>query len=219
MLKENLLNVKNSLPANVKLVAVSKFKPLEDLMDAYNAGQRAFGENRPQEMFEKQQNMPDDVEWHFIGSLQSNKVKLVVPKTFLIHSIDSRSLLVNVNKEAEKLNKIMDCLLEFHIAVEESKHGFSIDDAVEFLKSDVFKSLKNVRIRGVMGMASFVDDENVVRQEFRRLKEYFDLIKTEFFADADYFTEISMGMSGDYKIAVEEGSTIVRVGSLIFGAR
>lgn len=219
MLKENLLNVKNSLPANVKLVAVSKFKPLEDLMDAYNAGQRAFGENRPQEMFEKQQNMPDDVEWHFIGSLQSNKVKLVVPKTFLIHSIDSRSLLVNVNKEAEKLNKIMDCLLEFHIAVEESKHGFSIDDAVEFLKSDEFKSLKNVRIRGVMGMASFVDDENVVRQEFRRLKEYFDLIKTEFFADADYFTEISMGMSGDYKIAVEEGSTIVRVGSLIFGAR
>ena len=219
MLKENLLNVKNSLPANVKLVAVSKFKPLEDLMDAYNAGQRAFGENRPQEMFEKQQNMPDDVEWHFIGSLQSNKVKLVVPKTFLIHSIDSRSLLVNVNKEAEKLNKIMDCLLEFHIAVEESKHGFSIDDAVEFLKSDEFKSLKNVRIRGVMGMASFVDDENVVRQEFRRLKEYFDLIKTEFFADADYFTEISMGMSGDYKIGVEEGSTIVRVGSLIFGAR
>lgn len=219
MLKENLLNVKNSLPANVKLVAVSKFKPLEDLMDAYNAGQRAFGENRPQEMFEKQQNMPDDVEWHFIGSLQSNKVKLVVPKTFLIHSIDSRSILVNVNKEAEKLNKIMDCLLEFHIAVEESKHGFSIDDAVEFLKSDEFKSLKNVRIRGVMGMASFVDDENVVRQEFRRLKEYFDLIKTEFFADADYFTEISMGMSGDYKIAVEEGSTIVRVGSLIFGAR
>lgn len=219
MLKENLLNVKNSLPANVKLVAVSKFKPLEDLMDAYNAGQRAFGENRPQEMFEKQQNMPDDVEWHFIGSLQSNKVKLVVPKTFLIHSIDSRSLLVNVNKEAEKLNKIMDCLLEFHIAVEESKHGFSIDDAVEFLKSDEFKSLKNVRIRGVMGMASFVDDENVVRQEFRRLKDYFDLIKTEFFADADYFTEISMGMSGDYKIAVEEGSTIVRVGSLIFGAR
>lgn len=219
MLKENLLNVKNSLPANVKLVAVSKFKPLEDLMDAYNAGQRAFGENRPQEMFEKQQNMPDDVEWHFIGSLQSNKVKLVVPKTFLIHSIDSRSLLVNVNKEAEKLNKIMDCLLEFHIAVEESKHGFSIDDAVEFLKSDEFKSLKNVRIRGVMGMASFVDDENVVRQEFRRLKEYFDLIKAEFFADADYFTEISMGMSGDYKIAVEEGSTIVRVGSLIFGAR
>ena len=219
MLKENLLNVKNSLPANVKLVAVSKFKPLEDLMDAYNAGQRAFGENRPQEMFEKQQNMPDDVEWHFIGSLQSNKVKLVVPKTFLIHSIDSRSLLVNVNKGAEKLNKIMDCLLEFHIAVEESKHGFSIDDAVEFLKSDEFKSLKNVRIRGVMGMASFVDDENVVRQEFRRLKEYFDLIKTEFFADADYFTEISMGMSGDYKIAVEEGSTIVRVGSLIFGAR
>ena len=163
MLKENLLNVKNSLPANVKLVAVSKFKPLEDLMDAYNAGQRAFGENRPQEMFEKQQNMPDDVEWHFIGSLQSNKVKLVVPKTFLIHSIDSRSLLVNVNKEAEKLNKIMDCLLEFHIAVEESKHGFSIDDAVEFLKSDEFKSLKNVRIRGVMGMASFVDDENVVQ--------------------------------------------------------
>lgn len=219
MLKENLLNVKNSLPANVKLVAVSKFKPLEDLMDAYNAGQRAFGENRPQEMFEKQQNMPDDVEWHFIGSLQSNKVKLVVPKTFLIHSIDSRSLLVNVNKEAEKLNKIMDCLLEFHIAVEESKHGFSIDDAVEFLKSDEFKSLKNVRIRGVMGMASFVDDGNVVRQEFRRLKEYFDLIKAEFFADADYFTEISMGMSGDYKIAVEEGSTIVRVGSLIFGAR
>lgn len=219
MLKENLLNVKNALPANVKLVAVSKFKPLEDLMDAYNAGQRAFGENRPQEMFEKQQNMPDDVEWHFIGSLQSNKVKLVVPKTFLIHSIDSRSLLVNVNKEAEKLNKIMDCLLEFHIAVEESKHGFSIDDAVEFMKSDEFKSLKNVRIRGVMGMASFVDDENVVRQEFRRLKEYFDLIKTEFFADADYFTEISMGMSGDYKIAVEEGSTIVRVGSLIFGAR
>ena len=120
---------------------------------------------------------------------------------------------------SEKLNKIMDCLLEFHIAVEESKHGFSIDDAVEFLKSDEFKSLKNVRIRGVMGMASFVDDENVVRQEFRRLKEYFDLIKTEFFADADYFTEISMGMSGDYKIAVEEGSTIVRVGSLIFGAR
>lgn len=219
MLKENLLNVKNSLPTNVKLVAVSKFKPLEDLMDAYNAGQRAFGENRPQELFEKQQNMPDDVEWHFIGSLQSNKVKLVVPKTFLIHSIDTSNLLVNVNKEAEKLNKIMDCLLEFHIAVEESKHGFSIDDAVDFLKSDAFKSLKNVRIRGVMGMASFVDDEDVVRQEFRTLKGYFDLLKDEFFADEDYFSEISMGMSGDYKIAVEEGSTIVRVGSLIFGAR
>ncbi len=201
------------------MIAVSKFQPIEKLQEAYSAGQRDFGENRPQELRDKFPMMPDDVRWHFIGNLQSNKIKYVVPHAFMIHSISSPELLSGINAEAAKLNKTMDCLLEFHIATEESKHGFSIEEAVGFLKSDMFHSLNNVSLKGVMGMASFVDDENQVRSEFEKLKSYFDEIKKQFYPDNGQFRELSMGMSGDYKIAVEEGSTMVRIGTAIFGER
>ncbi len=219
MLSDNLLAIQNSLPATVKLIAVSKFQPIEKLQEAYNAGQRAFGENRPQELRDKQLLMPDDVEWHFIGTLQSNKIKYVVPKTFLIHSIDTPELLIGVNKEAKKVGRVVDCLLEFHIAQEDTKQGFSLEAAVNFLNSDEFKSLENVRLKGVMGMASFIDNEDVVRDEFREFYRCFNVMKEKFYPTDDSFKELSMGMSGDYKLAIEEGSTMVRIGTSIFGAR
>lgn len=218
MIKENLNNVRSTIPENVTLIAVSKTKPVSDLQEAYDAGQRIFGENKALEMRDKYQELPKDIQWHFIGHLQTNKIKYIAPFVTLIHSIDSASLLEAVNKEAAKNNRVIDCLLQFHIAQEETKFGLDMEEAKTMIESDNFKKLNNVRIVGVMGMATFTDDENQVRNEFKTLKNIFDTLKENYFKD-DSFKEISMGMSDDYPIAIEEGATMVRVGSKIFGAR
>jgi len=217
--KDNLLKIKNTIPSNVKLVAVSKTKPLELIQEAYDAGYRIFGENRPQELKQKYEELPKDIEWHFIGHLQSKQVKYYASFVSLIHGVDSLKLLQAVNKEAVKNDRIIDCLLEFHIAQEESKFGLNIEDAFQILKSKEFAELKNIRVCGVMGMATFTDNKEQIRKEFKKLKNIFTELKKEFFADSDSFKEISMGMSGDYLIAIEEGSTMVRIGSSIFGSR
>lgn len=204
---------------NVTLVAVSKTQPSERILELYHKGQRIFGENRAQEMLEKHAALPEDIEWHLIGHLQTNKVKYIAPFVRMIHSTDSLNLLQEIDKQALKSNRVIDCLLQFHIAQEETKFGLDEAEARELLSGDTFRQLKNVRICGVMGMATFTDDAEQVRSEFRRLKIIFENLKKEFFSGAPYFREISMGMSGDWRIAVEEGSTMVRVGSLIFGER
>lgn len=216
---ENIDLVKSHLPAHVQLVAVSKTKPVELLMEAYNHGQRSFGENKVQEMVAKFEAMPKDIEWHFIGHLQTNKIKYMASFVHLIHGVDSFKLLKAIDAEARKVERIIPCLLQFHIAEEETKFGLSLDEATEMLESSEFKQLENVRLSGVMGMATFTDDETQIRKEFRNLKSIFDRLKTDFFASHPDFREISMGMSGDYQIAVEEGSTMVRIGSTIFGER
>ena len=218
MIKENLNKVRATVPENVTLIAVSKTKPVSDLQEAYDAGQRIFGENKALEMRDKYQELPKDIQWHFIGHLQTNKIKYIAPFVTLIHSIDSASLLEAVNKEAAKNNRVIDCLLQFHIAQEETKFGLDMEEAKTMIESDNFKNLNNVRIVGVMGMATFTDDVNQVRNEFKSLKNIFDILKENYFKD-DSFTEISMGMSDDYPVAIEEGATMVRVGSKIFGAR
>ncbi len=207
------------LPAHVRLIAVSKFQAVEALLEAYQAGQRDFGENKAQECSGKAPQLPDDVRWHFIGHLQTNKVKYIAPFVTLIHSIDSLKLLIEVNKEAQKNGRVIDCLLQFHIALEETKFGLSLEEAIELLNSTEYKELQNIRIIGVMGMASFIDDMNKVRAEFAQLKSSFDFLKNNFFIEHKEFCELSMGMSHDYQIAIEEGSTMVRVGTAIFGER
>ena len=219
MIQENLNIVRATVPSNVTLIAVSKTKPVSDLQEAYDAGQRIFGENKALEMRDKHQVLPDDIQWHFIGHLQTNKIKYIAPFVTLIHAIDSLSLLEAVNKEAVKNNRVIDCLLQFHIAQEDTKFGLDMEEAKALLESDSFKDLKNVNIVGVMGMATFTDDSAQVRNEFKNLKNIFDTLKENYFADKDSFKEISMGMSDDYPIAIEEGATMVRVGSKIFGAR
>lgn len=204
---------------HVKLVAVSKTHPPERILEVYREGQRIFGENRVQEMLLKQAALPQDIEWHLIGHLQTNKVKMIAPFVQMIHSVDSLALLQEIDKQALKSGRVIDCLLQFHIAAETTKFGFSEPEVEEILRNPDYKSLQNVRICGVMGMATFTDDQNQVRQEFKTLKAIFDRLKKRFFADIPWFKEISMGMSGDWQIAVEEGSTMVRIGSLIFGAR
>ena len=216
---ENIDIVKSHLPAQVQLVAVSKTKPVEMLTEAYNHGQRAFGENKVQEMTAKYEAMPKDIDWHFIGHLQTNKIKYIAPFVHLIHGVDSFKLLKSINTEARKVNRIIPCLLQFHIAEEETKFGLSMDEATQMLNSIEFKQLENVHLSGVMGMATFTDDETQIRKEFATLKRYFDSLKTDYFQGNSGFKEISMGMSGDYLLAVEEGSTMVRVGSTIFGER
>jgi pyridoxal phosphate enzyme (YggS family) len=216
---ENIDIVKSHLPAQVQLVAVSKTKPVEMLTEAYNHGQRAFGENKVQEMTAKYEAMPKDIDWHFIGHLQTNKIKYIAPFVHLIHGVDSFKLLKSINTEARKVNRIIPCLLQFHIAEEETKFGLSMDEATQMLNSTEFKQLENVHLSGVMGMATFTDDETQIRKEFATLKRYFDSLKTDYFQGNSGFKEISMGMSGDYLLAVEEGSTMVRVGSTIFGER
>ena len=216
---ENIAQIRLQLPEHVKLVAVSKFKPESDLLQAYEAGQRVFGENKAQEMTEKHEHLPKDIEWHFIGHLQTNKIKYIIPYVHCIHSIDSARLLAEVEKHAAKCGRRVRCLLQFHIATEESKFGFSYEEAVEMLKSPDFSGWQHVEICGVMGMATNTDNQNLIRSEFRTLKRYFDQLKTGFFPNQESFREISMGMTGDYPIAVEEGSTLVRIGSAIFGAR
>ncbi len=219
MIQENLNIVRATVPSNVTLIAVSKTKPVSDLQEAYDAGQRIFGENKALEMRGKHQVLPEDIKWHFIGHLQTNKIKYIAPFVALIHAIDSLSLLEAVNKEAVKNNRVIDCLLQFHIAQEDTKFGLDIEEAKALLESDSFKDLKNVNIVGVMGMATFTDDAAQVRNEFKNLKNIFDTLKENYFADKDSFKEMSMGMSDDYPIAIEEGATMVRVGSKIFGAR
>jgi pyridoxal phosphate enzyme (YggS family) len=218
-ISENLKKVKFSLPVDVQLIAVSKTKSAEFLMEAYGQGQRAFGENKVQELVWKQEELSKDIEWHFIGHLQTNKVKYIAPFVHLIHGVDSFKLLKAIDKEAVKVNRVISCLLQFHIAEEETKFGFSIDEATEMLNSEEFKSLKNISISGVMGMATYTDAEAQIRKEFSALRNTYTQLRDSFFRDQPGFREISMGMSGDYRIAVEEGSTMVRIGSTIFGER
>lgn len=219
MIKENLEKIRATLPEQVTLVAVSKTKPVSDLQEAYDAGQRIFGENHALEMRDKHEVLPNDIQWHFIGHLQTNKIKYIIPFVTLIHSIDSANLLEAVNKEARKHDRIVDCLLQFHIATEETKFGLNLDEARQLLNSDAFREMHNIRICGVMGMATFTDDTEQVHNEFRNLKSIFDTLKHDYFTEQPQFKEISMGMSDDYPIAIEEGATLVRVGSKIFGAR
>jgi len=216
---QNIQDITILLPEQVTLVAVSKTKPVETLLEAYKAGQRHFGENKVQEMNEKQEVLPADIHWHLIGHLQSNKVKFIAPYVHLIHSVDSLKLLQEIDKQAKKNQRIIDCLLQFHIAEEETKFGLSLQEAEALISSQACAELNNVRIVGIMGMATFTEDQQQIRKEFRQLKQYFEHIKTNYFASFPYFKEISMGMSSDYSIAIEEGSTLIRVGSSIFGER
>lgn len=216
---DSLNKILATIPDNVKLIAVSKTYPPEAVMEAYNAGQRIFGESRPQELVQKYEQLPKDIEWHFIGHLQTNKVKYIVPFVHLIHSVDSIRLFKEINKEAGKTQSTVNCLLQVHIAEEESKFGFSAEELENFLNSDDFKSAGNIRICGLMGMATYTDDTEQVHKEFRGLKDLFNKLKITYFTNNPDFKELSMGMSGDYPIAIEEGATMVRVGSSIFGAR
>jgi len=218
-IKENLDNLLKEIPDNLKLVAVSKTKPLEDILEAYDTGQRVFGENKAQELIKKYPELPKDIQWHFIGYLQTNKVKYLVPFVSMIQSVDRFKLLKEIDKHAGYSDRTIDCLLQFHIASEDTKFGLGMDEVVEILNSHEYSEMKNIRICGVMGMATFTNEGSVIQTEFRLLKNIFNQIKKKYFENADYFKEISMGMSGDYKIAIEEGSTIIRLGSAIFGER
>ena len=215
--ENNLKYFREELPSTIKLVAVSKFKPDNLILEAYNAGQRDFGENRPQELSAKMERLPSDIRWHFIGHLQSNKIKMIIDKVYLIHSVDSFKLISEISKEATKRGLEPSILIQQHISDEDSKQGFSdseMDEAIELALG-----FGNIKLRGVMGMASLTDDSDKVRDEFRRLKSSFERLKSKYFLDDAEFCEISMGMSGDYRIAAEEGSTIVRIGTSIFGER
>ena len=203
----------------MRLVAVSKTKPIEDLEEAYQAGQRVFGENQVQELADKYEKLPKDIEWHLIGHLQSNKVKYIAPFISLIHSVDSLKLLAEINKQALKNERIIDCLLQIYIADEETKYGLGFDEAIELLESQEYHELKNIRIVGVMGIATNTESQKQIRDEFYELKTLFDGLKLAYFKNEASFKEVSMGMSADYKIAIEEGSTLVRIGSDIFGQR
>ncbi|WP_071145208.1 YggS family pyridoxal phosphate-dependent enzyme [Bacteroides ihuae] len=218
-IRENIEQVLSDLPQGVRLVAVSKFHPVEALKEAYDAGQRIFGENKVQEMGAKQEVLPKDIEWHFIGHLQTNKIKYIVPYVSLIHGIDSYKLLNEVNKAAEQNGRVIDCLLQLHIAQEETKFGFSFEECKQMLTDGKWKKLAHIRICGLMGMASNTENEEQIRREFRSLKSFFDEMVHTHFADKSAFCELSMGMSHDYRMAVTEGSTLVRVGSKIFGER
>ncbi len=207
------------LPATTRLVAVSKFHPVESLMEAYRAGQRIFGESRVQELVTKYEVLPKDIEWHFIGHLQTNKVKYVVPFISLIHSVDSEKLLAVIDAEAAKCGRVVDCLLEIHVAKEESKYGFTPESCEEWLAGNPLAKYPHVRVRGLMGMATFTDETNRIRREFERLKTLFETIRTSGKVDAGMFDELSMGMSDDYRLAIQYGSTLVRIGTSIFGER
>jgi PLP dependent protein len=215
----NIISLKQQIPPSVKLVAVSKTKPVSDILQAYNTGHRSFGENKVQELLQKKDQLPSDIEWHLIGHLQTNKVKQVVPFISLIHSVDSFRLLKVINSEAFQINRIVNCLLQIHIAEEETKFGFTMAEIHDMLQSHDFQGLNSIRIYGVMGMATFTDDTVRVRKEFRYLTSCFNELSGKYYKDDINFREISMGMSDDYWIAVSEGSTIIRIGSLIFGER
>ena len=219
MIKEKLAEIRKEIPEHVTLIAVSKTKPVSALEEAYIAGQRHFGENKVQEMFDKYEQLPKDIQWHLIGHLQTNKVKYIAPFVHLIHSVDSLKLLSEIDKQAKKNNRVIDCLLQFHIAQEETKFGLDLQEAHSLLTSAEFLEMKNVRIIGVMGMASFTNDEQQVKLEFSNLNAIFSQLKKDFFSLDENFRERSMGMSGDYLLAMQEGSTMVRIGSTIFGGR
>ena len=206
-------------PVGAQLIAVSKTKPASAIEALYARGQRAFGENRAAEMVEKHAALPKDIEWHAIGHLQRNKVKDIAPFVHLIHSVDSLRLLREIDKQGANNERVIDCLLQFHIAEEESKYGFDFDGALALLSSPDYAEMRNVRIVGVMGMATFTDDKEQVAEEFKTLAHHFKNIKLQYFAEAPWFKEVSMGMSGDYELALRHGSTMVRIGSLLFGAR
>ena len=219
MISENLKKFKIELPDNVTLVAVSKTKPVNEIMEAYDAGQRVFGENKVQEMEAKWQEMPKDIQWHMIGHVQRNKVKYMAPFVTLIHAVDSLKLLQEINKEAKKNERIINCLLQIKIAEEDSKFGMDEKDAAALLSSEEFKKLQNVKIVGLMGMATFTENEKQISEEFQKLKNSYDKYRIQFQESGTELTILSMGMSGDYKIALENGSTMIRVGSAIFGER
>ena len=216
-IQDNLNRIKKGLPPEVTLIAVSKTKPVSVIEEAYAAGHRVFGENKAQEMALKHEQLPNDIQWHFIGHMQTNKVKYIAPFVALIHSVDSLKVLREVDKQAAKNNRVINCLLQFHIAEEATKFGLSMEEAEALIAAK--NNFKHVRLTGVMGMATYTDDVEQIRREFRQLNHYFQVLKSKFFAMDDAFKEISMGMSGDYAIAVEEGSTMVRIGTLIFGKR
>lgn len=218
-IKNNINRLIESVPTGVKVVAVSKFHSNEEIMEAYDAGQRIFGESRVQELIQKNSDLPKDIEWHFIGNLQRNKVKQIAPFISFIHSVDSERLMLEIEKQAAASNRTISCLIQIHVAEEQTKSGFTPDECLQFLSSDVWKDCSHVKFRGVMGMATFTDDTDKVRSEFQQLKKLFDKVKAGYFANESEFNEISMGMTGDYPIAVEEGSTMIRVGTLIFGER
>ena len=219
-ISSNLKKIKSHLPEGVKLIAVSKFHPVEVIREAYDAGQRIFGENRVQELTAKQPFLPEDIEWHFIGTLQTNKVKFIIPFVSMIQSVDTLKLMQEINRQAEKCDRLIRILIEVHIAEEESKHGFSPDECKALFADEIPALLKNIQICGLMGMATFTDDKEQVRREFGALRTLFYEIKSTLSSTGDsLFTELSMGMSDDYLIAIEEGSTMVRIGSSIFGAR
>ena len=215
----NILLIQSEMPEGVKLVAVSKTKPNSAIQEAFDAGQRIFGENKVQDLVKKAEEMSSEIEWHFIGHLQTNKVKFIAPFVSLLHAVDSWKLLKEINKQAKKNNRIISCLLQFHIATEETKFGLDLKGVREILLHPDFSNLKNVQIIGVMGMASYTDDKSQIKKEFSNLKSVFLQLKSEHFKSSNQFKEISMGMSGDYKLAIEQGSTMVRIGSSIFGAR
>jgi pyridoxal phosphate enzyme (YggS family) len=216
---ENVGTLRKQIPDHVQMIAVSKFKSVNEILAAYQAGQRLFGENKAQEMAAKYQNLPKDIQWHFIGHLQTNKVKYIVPFVHMIHSIDSQHLLEYVNRIACNNNRIVDVLLQFYIANENTKFGFLMDEAIEMLQSSEFQTYQNIRVKGVMGIATFTDNPKQIRDEFRTLKQHFHQLKSAYFANNPHFNALSMGMSDDFPIAVEEGATYIRVGSAIFGAR
>ena len=218
-IQEEIKRIQAELPESVRLVAVSKFHPVEALQEAYEGGQRVFGESKVQEMTQKYEVLPKDIEWHFIGHLQTNKIKYMAPYVALIHGVDSYKLLVEINKQAAKAGRIIPCLLQIHIAQEETKFGFSTNECRAMLKAGEWKALENVRIAGVMGMATNTEDETQIVREFHTLSCFFREMKETYFKNAPEFKEISMGMSDDYPLAIGEGSTLSRIGSRIFGER
>lgn len=218
-IQQNLKEVLADIPQQVRLVAVSKFHPKEAIEAAYTAEQRIFGESKVQELEEKYASLPKDIEWHFIGHLQTNKVKYIAPYIAMIHAVDTYKLLAEIDRQAAKAGRTISCLLEIHIAQEESKYGFSLQECRDMLDEGSWKGLKNIRICGLMGMATYTDDTDQIRNEFKTLHDFFLELKQKHFQDTDSFKEISMGMSHDYQLAIEEGSTLVRIGSKIFGER
>jgi pyridoxal phosphate enzyme (YggS family) len=215
----NIESIRKHIPKHVQLVCVSKFNPNKSILEAYEEGERVFGESKVQELCEKYESLPKDINWHFIGHLQSNKIKFIVPFVSLIHGVDSFKLLTEIDKQAGKTEKIINCLLQIHIAQEETKFGFSANELKEMLAVGDWKQLKNIRICGLMGMATYTDNREQIRNEFKNLKTLFDKVKADFFPSETSFRELSMGMSDDFRIAIEEGSTLVRIGSSIFGHR
>ncbi len=216
---ENLQVIKEKVPSNVTLVAVSKTKADEAILEAYQAGHRDFGENKVQDLAAKQERLPADIRWHMIGHLQSNKVKYLAPFVHLLHGVDSLKLLGVINREAEKAGRVIDCLLQIRIALEETKFGLTEEELMLLVRSDAFRDMKHIRIRGLMGMATYTENSKQIREEFNHLKRIFDRLKLAQFKNQDSFDQLSCGMSGDYQLAIEEGSNLVRIGSLIFGPR